>query len=219
MSFAQFIHTCCWVLVLWNRVLYAAYRECWLDRQVNDNTQGQGQVQVQGIPLGWYIIIIWLQQLLKIPPPSTTRVNFQVCLVPLPESILESSTGLIRTGSESALKEQLYGFPSGWFKMSQALFCPWACMGGPVWVSVLSLHSSLQEACDLHPTFRCTPSQVSDALPCACMCVWNLQPVPSIQLSGHGLVNEKKMKHHTCRQDHNSVYMHIIQDAGQAEIK
>lgn len=61
---------------------------------------------VQRIPLAWYNIIIWVQQLLKIPPPSTNRVNFQVNLVPLPESILKSSTGL-RTGSESALQEQL----------------------------------------------------------------------------------------------------------------
>lgn len=99
---------------------------------------------------------------------STTRVNFQVCLVPLPESILESSTGL-RTGSESALQELLYRFPSDWFKMSQALLCPWAstipqlCMGGPVWVSVLSLHSSLHQACDLHLTSRSASSQVSNA--------------------------------------------------------
>lgn len=37
---------------------------------------------------------------------SATRVNFQVYLVPLPESILGSSIGL-RTGSGYALQEKL----------------------------------------------------------------------------------------------------------------
>lgn len=81
--------------------------------------------------------------------------------------------------------------------MSQALFCPWAstipqlCLGGPVWVSVLSLHSSLQEACDLHPTSRCTPSQVSDVKQGPAHASRGIfPPVPSIRLSGHCLVNE-----------------------------
>lgn len=183
------------------------------------------KVFVLGVSFEWYIIIIWVAQCLKIPPPSTTRVNFQVCLVPLPESILESSTGL-QSGSESASQEQLYGFPSDWFKMSQDLFCLWAstipqlCLGGPVLVSALSLPSSLQLACDLHPTFWWTPSQVSNAKqgPGHAMCrMWS--PIPSSQLADHCLMHEKKTKQHTCRSDHNSVCMHILQEAGQAEIE
>ena len=110
----------------------------------------------QGIPLEWYIC---LQQLLKIPPPSTARVNFQVCLVPLPGSILGSSTGL-RTGSEAALWKQLQRFTGPVLPLG--IHNPTAAHGRPcVSVCVLNLHSSLQEACDLHPTSRCTPSQVS----------------------------------------------------------
>lgn len=178
-----------------------------------------------GIPFEWYVIIIWVAQCLKIPPLSTTRVHFQVCLVPLPESIWESSTGL-RSGSESTSQEQLYGIPSYWFKMSQDLFCLWAstipqlCLGGPVLVSALSLPSSLQLACDLHPTFCWTPSQVSNAKQGPGHALWRMRtPIPSSQLSGHCLMHEKKTKHHTCRWDHSSVCMHIIQEAGQAEIE
>lgn len=141
--------------------------ECRFDWQVNDNIQGICPTNTSGM-IHHNNLTTAASKNTSTTNTSTTRVNFQVCLVPLPESILESSTGL-RTGSESALQEQLYRFPSDWFKMSQALFCPWAstipqlCLGGPVRVSVLSLHSSLQEACDLQPTSRCTPSQVSNA--------------------------------------------------------
>lgn len=83
----------------------STYCECRLDKLVNDNTQGiclrniSGKIHHNNLAAA------------SKNNSSTTRVNFQVRLVPLPESILESSTGL-RTGSESALQEKLYGFSS-----------------------------------------------------------------------------------------------------------
>lgn len=74
--------------------------------------------------------------------------------------------GLRKTGSEYGLEGLCYGYSSARFKMSQVLLCLWAsripqlCLRGPV--CVLSLHCSLQEACDLHPSSKCTPSQVSN---------------------------------------------------------
>lgn len=86
---------------------------------------------------------IGLQRPLKIPPPSTSRTNIQGCLVPLPESILESSKGLTRTGFLiCAGKTALRGF----LRLIQNVTGPYIVPGRPeyhscAWgASVLSLH-------------------------------------------------------------------------------
>lgn len=115
---------------------------------------------------------IGLQRPLKIPPPSTSRTNIQGCLVPLPESILESSKGLTRTGFLiCAGKTALRGF----LRLIQNVTGPYSVPGRPeyhscAWgASVLSLHKltlsyvtpyliSKSPACHQH-TRSCPPQE------------------------------------------------------------
>lgn len=77
---------------------------------------------------------------------------------------------------------------------------PQLCLGGPVQVSVLNLHSSLQEACDLHPTSTLPPGGLHHRCPPLCKV---FLPAPQVDSAADVFLAEARLM------KRNTKHMHI----------